>query len=195
MRKAMGVAAGAAIALAGGAWVVAWAADTSTSSVTLSGSVNNTCGFASNPTESLNNNAVLTAPTASAPVITFNVANPTTAFLNTAKIRLTYPAICNYSPTTLSLKTTKGGMIVGAAPAATVSGFLTRIDYEASASWGTAAAIVMTNGTQNEVSNSSTINAPRNTSLQLTIDITGVSTPLIAGTYTDTLTLQIGVPL
>jgi hypothetical protein len=197
MRKFIGLTAASALALGAGFWAANTvdAADVATSDITMQGQVANTCGFLSGPVPSNTNNASLTDATVGTPIVTFDLADATTANLKASTIRLTFGGMCNYSPTTLSLKSTKGGLIAGSAPALPISGFLTRIDYTATAQWGTASAGFTTDGSLPIVSNSSAVNSPRNVNLVLNIMIDAATTPVIAGTYTDTLTVQLGTPL
>lgn len=122
----------------------------------------------------------------------------TTAHLKPATIQLAARAICNH-PHHLSLRTARGALIAEANQGVSAAGFLKEVRYQASATWGPHTATLTTDGTPGLIS-APPANAPAQAGdLTLEIRIDGTSnnleTPVLAGTYLDILTIQIGALL
>jgi hypothetical protein len=174
----------------------AYAADTATTVITLSGTAPSTCNIPTAPTAPSSSNMSLTAGgTAAANTVNVtNIFNTTTGALSGGNITLRFAnVVCNYNAQ-IGLRTTNGNLTTAAA---TVVGgtFLTDIDYTAATSWGGAAVASLTaNGTAGATTNTASGGANVG-DLDLTITVAPSATPVYGGTYSDTLTLQVGAAL
>jgi len=174
----------------------AQAADTATTVITLSGTAPNTCNIPSAPTAPSSSNMTLAGGgTAAANSVTVtDIFNATTGSLTGGNITLRYAnVVCNYNAT-IGLRTTNGNLT---AAAGTIVGgtFLNDIDYTASATWGAApVATLNATGTAGATVNQAAGGA-NVADLDLTITVAPSATPVVGGTYSDTLTLQVGAAL
>lgn len=174
----------------------AYAADTATTVITLSGTAPNTCNIPTAPTApaasnmSLNGGGTVAANT----VNVTNIFNTTTGALTGGNITLRFGnVVCNYNAT-IGLRTTNGNLT---AAAGTIVGgtFLNDIDYTATATWGAApVATLNATGTAGATVNQAAGGA-NVADLDLVITVGASATPVVGGTYSDTLTLQVGAAL
>jgi hypothetical protein len=176
MKKLLATAAFVAMTAASGS---AYADDSVTSIVTLDGTAAPTCTVAAGTTHTIGSNWTITGLITGQNV---NVASVTDANIGTVT--------CNYGAKA-GLKTLKGGMT---GPVA-AGGFDHTINYAASLSWGALTGpSFTTNGTANtKVESEDT--GPRIGQVGLTITPQANTKPLVAGNYTDTLTVKIGATI
>ncbi len=172
------------------------AADTSTTVVTLSGTAPSTCNIPTAPSAPSASNMTL-AGGGTAAANTVNVSSifdATTGALTGGNITLRFGnVICNYNAT-VGLRTLNGNLT---AAAGTIVGgtFLNDIDYTAQATWG-AAPVATLNATGTAGATTNVVSGGANVAdLDLTITVAPSATPVIGGTYSDTLTLQVGAAL
>jgi hypothetical protein len=179
----------------------AHAADSSSTSVSLSGSAPKKCEFTSGATVASSQNMDLDqAGSAGNNVITIvsvdELVDPATALLNPSSIEFEYKAVCNYSHV-VSIRSTKDGLksVVNTA----VPGFVSTVNYQALVSWGTKNKSFFTSGTVpgRTVTVSPVPPFTGTARITLTIDepFADMAHPVIAGDYSDTLTVQIGASL
>jgi hypothetical protein len=196
------VAAVALVTLLGGQ---AFADPSASAAVTMSGPSVQTCTFGA-LTQTGATNAGLSSSTPSAATVSITtLASPATAIYQPGTvIALGMSGMCNYVHN-VSLKTTRGGLkptaaqIAANSPVAGSLPFLQHIDYNAIVTWGGPTPTVLS--TTNIAGESVTANingsfrGTGSLSLSLKNPVGYATTPMIAGDYSDTLTVQIGVPL
>ncbi|MGH1351625.1 MAG: hypothetical protein ACRBBN_12595 [Methyloligellaceae bacterium] len=167
------------------------------SSETPSTNIKPSCFLPSLPTPGFSTNAVY-SPTGglNGGAVSFNQAiDKNTARLKQSTIHLLFPgARCNYRAY-LSIKSVRGGM-VNSENLQQVSSFLNKIDYTASATFCGISTQFNTVGTGlSGSSKQCSITNAAQSDLNLTIQTIPGNTPLLAGTYNDTLVIKIGSPL
>ncbi len=187
----------------------AFADASQSTSVTFSGSVDNTCVMTT-PTVTASSNAASTALAGAAGVSTIaitNLADASTAALNAASFTLTYDgSYCNYAHK-VGIKALKGGLVETADTNDVVAGsgnFVQRIGYDADVTWAGAS----TQGPDPATSYSSdegdatkttaintTVTGANRGALVLSVAVAADTNPVVAGTYSETLTLKIGATL
>lgn len=172
------------------------AADTATTVITLSGTAPSTCNIPTAPSAPSASNMTLNGGgTAAANTVNVtSIFDATTGALSGGNITLRFGnVVCNYNAT-IGLRTTNGNLT--AAAGTVVSGtFLNDIDYTASATWG-AAPVATLNATGTAGTTTNVAAGGANVAdLDLTITVAPSATPVIGGTYSDTLTLQVGAAL
>lgn len=184
----------------------AFAAASQTTDITFSGSVADTCVM-STPTVTASSNATSTALVGNAGVSTIGIDSLATsaddASLAAASFQLTYAdSYCNYAHT-IDMASTNGGMVI-ATPVAVVGGtFVQMIGYDSTLTWGaasvtdvdsttstsSAAAPGAVNGTED------TIAGAYRGDLVLDVSIAADTNPVVSGTYSETLTVSLGVAI
>ena len=203
MKKLLMMAAAAAVILP----MSAQAADSATGTVNLSANANNTCairGISAGAGTTLSSLPFAdTAGAASATValsLGDDAMNQTTALTSSTIKNLTLSAFCNYATHNVSLRSANGGL-TNAATTSTVGTFNRRIEYTANITgWDTSAVAsltangVVTDATASQDTATSPVTAATNvTNANLAITTTANATaPLLAGSYTDTLTIRLG---
>jgi len=163
---------------------------TSTSQITVNGSVPAACSFSSitvvGDDFTINNNNVS--------ITIQDFADPVTLQHSTTQFTVTYGnAICNWGQAYLGLKSANGALTT----AGSIRGnFLNHVSYTAEAHWdGIVNSFSATNGTGpvSGINNANAIGPRRgNIVLQATTENTPSNKSLIGGNYQDIITMQIG---
>lgn len=190
------IVSAAAVAAAMALTTAAQAAPSASSDITITGVAESVCNIPSAPAPSANTNFTVGASTAAATALTVtDFINDTTALANAAAITLTFgSAMCNYAHV-LDLRTLNGGLLNAAPPAIVAGTFLDRVDYSASATFGGTTANLTTDGTAGLTNGGQAVAGANIGNLVLTITISAGATPVLVGTYTDTLRVQIGAAI
>lgn len=181
----------------------AMAAASASATVAMSGPVDPTCTLGT-PVASATTGAVAT-PGASNTGVALTLANASTAALEASGFTLTYAGMCNYAHS-VGIKATNGGLLNASAVAnAPIAGtFVQRVGYTASAAWGgvTAAVPGATTSTSAAtgvaaamIAQQSAVAGSNLGDLVLTVAIAADANPVVAGTYSETLTLKIGATI
>ncbi len=201
--KKLILAAASLVALSSGS---AFAADTQSTDVTFSGTVANTCVLKQG-VFSAGTNAVLSGTAggnAGTSTVALTLADATTAALNSAGFTLTYAdSYCNYAHK-ITIKATNGGLLnstTGNDPVATSGAFVQRIGYDADLKWmGNSFAQgpnPSTSTTDKTGDTSATnempfaVNGANRADVVLTVAIASNTNPVVAGTYSETLTIKL----
>lgn len=177
--------AGAAIVALGAGG--AWAQDFQSESFTLQGTQDDVCTlgtFAHGDTAS--------GSTFDGTTLTLTLSD-STALLPSFGVTLTADAMCNFDSLPVAISSANTGMTIDTA-VASVGEFIDTIHYTADVDWHTSADILgIDTSTEDEDSDSDLINA-HNGDLVIVISSIGsqVGTPVLAGSYSDTLTIEIG---
>jgi hypothetical protein len=193
----------AAAALAAVGFNTSAMADASASAaVTFSGTNAETCTLGT-PVPSAQTNAVAT-PGASTTTVAMTLTNSTSAALNAGGFTLTYAGMCDYAHS-VGIKATNGGLLnasaVANAPVAGSGAFIQRIGYTSSVAWAGATTTgpapandtaVATGDTPSTVAIQTAVLGSNRGPLVLTVGIAADATPVVAGLYSETLTLKIG---
>ncbi len=169
------------------------------SNLSVGGHSDPTCAFESAPALVNATNMSLNSATASSGQISINeLVDQNTSTLNVASIELEISGLCNQAHT-LSLKTTSGGLVPQEAKSVAGGPFILHVNYRATVQWGNQTAVLETNSTPGAKSASGVIPGANQGVLNLTLDIDNttndMNVPLVEGTYSDTLVVQIGQPL
>lgn len=206
MRKIILTLGVGAVALAG---MPAFAANNASATIGYSGSSPQTCVLRVPTKTGGNKSDLLAGATASAATVNFTgFADANTALWSSNNsITLAMNGYCNYKHD-ISLQTTRGAFKADTAANAPVAGsdpFVTELNYSATFNWGTASNALTTDGTPlaKEIVNVDgsfrTTPSSNNGSLVIALQAPAAglvgTAPLIAGPWSDILTLQIGVPL
>lgn len=179
------------------------AADNQQTAATFSGSVANTCVL--DPITQLSGLGASLASgstTAAATVNLTNIADPTTALYNPGNgINLQFSGYCNYAHT-IRLQTLSGNLknVTSANnPVPTSNTFIQSLNYTVFGLWAGGAPITLTaDGLALKKSVGGAVNGSNRGLGTLSIvfsDPQDMSIPIQAGTFTDVLKMQIGLPL
>lgn len=186
---ATSVAAVGSVAVATGAI----AANTASWQFNLTTTVPGTCSIQNGHTISTNN-ATVGTPGSSPTTLNFSPAvNPTTAFLNAANVVWGADAMCNNFATQAVLASQAGTMFNAVLPTVIAGSFLTKVDYTVTGNWASVGLVpLQANRPPNTPTQSTTvIGGAINGPLQLTVAIPASGLPLVAGNYTDVMTLTL----
>jgi hypothetical protein len=127
------------------------------------------------------------------------LVNPTTLRTQGASVELALQAVCNY-PHELTLSSANNGLwrqaATGAVPPAP---FASAVPYQATASWGLqSVALNADTGSRRPVNSVSSIDEPRFGDITLSLQVdpgasnVATNSPLLAGTYSDLITITLG---
>jgi hypothetical protein len=168
---------------------------TATTVTSLTGAAPHTCALGV-PTLEVSSDASLSGATTTSATITFtNFVDPADAtYVDGVAFTLDFSGMCNYA-SHFRMKTQNGALTNGTP---IVGGtFLHALNYAASITWHGAPSLLGTDGTAGKKSNNVAVTGPFSGQLQLNVAISdpGVSTPLVAGSFSDVLTVQIGATL
>jgi len=200
---------GAAVVALSCATAPAFAAASASNGVAISGTSTPTCTLNSG-VQSAATNATYTPGAGASTLAVTTLASATDATLQTTSATVTFVGMCNYAHNVGLMSANSGLQNASTSndPLATSGSFIKKIGYTASYQWaghsstgsetltftndvgtGSSAAATVTKGATFAVSGANRGN------LVLQFDIAGLATPVVAGTYTDTLTVQIGASL
>ena len=200
--KLTAVAVGLATLLGG----QAFALPSANATVTMGGKVENTCTLGALTPVGATNASLATGATATnATVNITTLASATTALYQTGTvITLGMSGMCNYVHN-VSLQTTKGGLkptpaqLLANSEVAASQPFLKHVNYNAIVTWGGPVPTVLSTsnvaGDKTSAAISGAFTGAGSLILSLVSPAGFATTPMIAGTYTDTLKLQIGAAL
>lgn len=166
-----------------------YAAESGASELSLEGTARRVCNM---PTPSSDGDSSNTS-VQSVNVTVANLINEQDASLQPWQATLRYADVmCNYAAN-LRLKSTKGGLKVIGNVATPVGGnFLTHVDYTATATWGTAAPLVLDTAVQQDQQVMMTVPGANHADLVLQLQAPGSNLPVVEGQFQDTLILAIG---
>jgi hypothetical protein len=181
----------------GGAVVPCFAED-SGSSLGMGSDAKPLCAITSAPTVTSENNMSLTSAGNDHSVITVaELVDEATAKLKQASIQLSLQGVCN-QPHHLGLMSINGALLPTATPENVNAAFITKIQYTATAAWGSTTSVLQTDGTPGKTSSVNSIGGANRGFLIVDITINQTNNsfdmPVLAGTFTDTLIIQIGTP-
>ena len=178
------------------------AADNQQTAATFSGSVANTCVL--DPMTQLGGTGaslVAGATTAAATVNLTNIADATTALYNTGNgINLQFSGYCNYAHT-IRVQTLTGNLknvTTANNPVPTSNTFIQSLNYTVLGLWGTSVIALTADGPALKKSVGGALSGSNRGTGTLAITISDpadTSVPMQAGSYTDVLRMQIGLPL
>lgn len=114
------------------------------------------------------------------------LVDPTTAVPLNANIQLQVPVVCN-GPHRLILRSAMGGLVRDGVPANVPSRFRERLPYEFSALWD---GQILRRSSDAEGPFVVSSAEGRAENLDVSITVTGGGLPLVAGTYSDTITVE-----
>jgi hypothetical protein len=145
------------------------------------------------PGQAAPSGAALNATYSSNMVTIESLIDNSTAFVKSSSLTLKFDkAMCNYEAY-LSLSSQNSGMTSTDAKQATAGEFLSKVDYTVTADWGSIRDLIL-DTSQQRTAQLQTSGANSGT-LTLTFATKDGSVPLVNGTYTDTIAVQIGAKL
>ncbi|MBV9541047.1 MAG: hypothetical protein JO167_07245 [Alphaproteobacteria bacterium] len=187
----------------------AMAADTATNNIGISGTSPNTCTLNSGA-QTAATNAAFTPGSGSSTLAITALASAADASLQATSATLTFVGMCNYKHN-VGLKSANSGLQnanTSNDPVAGSGSFIKKVGYTASYTWAGHSSsgsenLTFTNnvGTGASAAASTTTGATfavagaNQGNLVLQLDVAASATPVVAGTYSDTLTVQIGAAL
>ncbi len=171
------------------------AAESATSTVTLSGTATDTCRIPDAPLltgASFSGGASWSHST----VQIASLTDPATGTVNSADITLTFKDVSCNNHARVSLATTNGGLTLGnvITPASAPGGFLNRVAYTAYASWaGQSTDMLNANVTHIGAFVGNNFTSARRGDVVVGVNVPNGSSnpPLLAGFYGDVLTLRV----
>lgn len=182
--------------------ITSFAASSDDESVAINGTVVNTCTLGVPSQVGALNGSLIGGATSTSATLTFtNIADATDASYTGfgSVVSLSFAGMCNYAAK-LGVQTTSGALINSNAANVPVAGslpFSDKVMYQAAASWNGVGPTLNTNGTagiKNEQSYAGALLA--DVILDITLKLASVpGSPMLAGDYTDTLTIQLGASL
>ena len=190
MRTVVGFVVAAGLIVAAGDAI---AANTTSWQFNLRATVPGTCSIQNGRTVSTNN-SVIGGPGNSPTTIDFSPAvNLTTALLSAANAVWAADAMCNNFATRALLASQGGTMINAQLPQVVAGAFLSKVDYTIDGNWASMALVplVANRPPQTPVQSTTQIGGAINGPLQLTFAVPASGVPLVAGKYTDVVTLTL----
>jgi len=156
------------------------------------------CSFAAAPRALNADNMSLSGAGQNSASISVNqLTDSATALLIKASIQLEIIGVCNESHY-LSLKTSKGGLTLEDQTGVVGGNFLDHVNYRAQADWAGQSVSLNTDAIAEKKTTSGVIEKTHrgalNISLLIDENTNDMNKPLLAGQYTDFLTVQIGLP-
>ena len=171
-------------ALLGVAFGPALADPTGGADIGMLGTSDDTCQFTATKIGAFN------APFISPLGAIFVIADPNTAFLVADTETVTHVGMCNYAHN-LSLQSTNGGMVNNTPPSVLAGDFITTVPYTVDATWA-GTNLQLDTETDSNTAVSQAVAGANSGDLVIVISIAPDPRPLVAGTFADTLTIQIG---
>lgn len=182
----------------------AYAVSSASTDLSLSANVPNTCYIASLAPTSMpsNVNGTSSVSTTSAAVtISYQneLADSNTAIALQKTVTYGLSAYCNYASHNVAIKSVQGGLVT-ANNQNSAGGFDHRINYSANFTWGSVTPTITTagnpdNGSAEPAVDNQIAALPTNVNSTLTITTIAGTRPLVAGSYGDTLRLNLGASL
>jgi hypothetical protein len=165
-----------------------YAADSASSELTISGTSPQICQMP-DPSATNTGNASYT----NAEITVTNLVNPQDATVQSWSASLNYTEVmCNYAAV-LSLKSQNGGMTVIGTQTTPVGGqFLTKVDYTATAKWGSLSELVLNTSSDGVEPVSLQTAGANKADLTVDIETDASNIPLLEGQYQDTLIIKVG---
>lgn len=159
--------------------------------ITITGHAGQVCSL---PEASTGKNAVF-AEYSGGNVTLTRLIDGQSALVNPSSIQIEFQkAMCNYSAS-LSLASKNNGLVSSnASTLLSGEGFITKIPYIATVTWGRVSLTLDTAATSSAPTTVS-VSGANHTDLTVSIATQQSTLPVPQGTYSDTLTLQIGAPL
>lgn len=191
MRKAIAIPIAAALVVAAGSGAIA--ANTTSWQFNLKTTVPGTCSIQNGHTVGALN-AVVGSPGTSPTTIDFSPAvNPQTAFLSAANATWAADAMCNNFATQATLASQSGTMFNPSLPTVVAGAFLSKVDYTVAGNWATVflTPLLANKPPQTPTTSVTQIGGAINGPLQLTFQVPASGLPLVAGNYTDVMTLTL----
>jgi hypothetical protein len=183
------------LGLAGGALVLSSTAMSAGQEVTVSADVQRFCRFDGSPTIDATNNMIEVSSSPTGSVVQVAPGSIVDGLQNPSGHGFAFVshATCN-SPSKITMTTARGGVkhdTIGSPP----PGFRSNINYSASVFWGgfTPLGGIVTIGTAgaHSLPNPALSGAPREGTLTVSLFFVPDTVPLVAGNYTDTLTVSV----
>ena len=177
----------------------AQAEDGGGSDLSVGGQAPPVCSFTAGLREVASSNMSLSSPGANSGRILINqLIDETTGHLNRASIQLELLGVCNKAHH-LSILTTKGGLAPAEQKPVVSGSFIQHVNYRVDVNWAGRTASLATDATAGKKSPSGVIEGPNSGPLNINIIIdestNNLQTPTLEGVYSDSLIVQIGLPL
>jgi hypothetical protein len=155
------------------------------SKLEIAGTAPEACIIAT-PTQETINNATLVANTATAQVTVTQLVDPNTAIPQAAVVNMAFPVVCNTAHS-LTITARSGGLVLQASAPPPGPGFRNHLDYQVSADWAGQQTSQLSSGAPVQI----TSNNAASGQLFVTISIPAGGVPLEAGTYSDSLIVNL----
>ena len=184
---------GAALALLISTSFVAHAAPSASSSITINGSVADTCTMSLAAASSSDVNATYAANTISITAL----ADATTAVSTAASTELSIDGMCNYAHN-MSIGSANGGMTHdGTVSVVSGSGtFDNLVEYDVSVAWANTVSLDAEGGAAVTATDApGGAYSATGVAVSFNFDNNGGTDPLLSGAYTDTITLKLGATI
>lgn len=196
MNRSHTITAVAAVGLALGGVGPVHALDTDDQALALSLSVNDTCYVdTSAPVSSSGTNTSVSGTTISITTL----ADGVTAAPQNAAASYSYEAYCNATGGKIAIATAKGGLTNETTVSTSGPNFISAVNYSINAQWPDFAlsAGLSTSGSAASFTSAGSASGAHRADVNLTFNLIGINATdiLTAGTYSDTITVTVGVGL
>jgi hypothetical protein len=174
------------------------AGDSGGDELAMGGEAPPVCAFTATPSQQTADNMTFAASGGINQIQIDNLIDPNVGLLNRASIQLEVDGICNRAHS-LSVMTNNGGLKQAGSVLPVGGAFVGHINYRVQVDWAGETATLTTDAVPGKKAPVNLIGGPNQGSLNISLIIDEVdndlNTPVIAGVYSDILTIQIGAPL
>jgi hypothetical protein len=169
------------------------------SDLSVGGQAPPVCNFTAGLREVESSNMSLSSPGANAGQISINQLNDAQdSHLNRASIQLELLGVCN-KPHHLTILSTKGGLAPAIQKPVVTGSFIQHVNYRVDVNWAGRTLSLATDATPEKKSPAMLIEGPNSGPLNINVIIdestNNLQTPVVEGQYSDSLLVQIGLPL
>jgi predicted small secreted protein len=169
------------------------------SDLSVGGQAPPVCTFTAGLREVDSSNMSLSSPGAnSGRILIDELIDQNTGHLNRASIQLELLGICNKAHH-LTILTTKGGLAPAELKPVVSGSFIQHVNYRVDVSWAGRTSSLETDATPGKKSSAGLIEGPNSGPLNINVIIdestNSLQTPTLEGLYSDSLIVQIGLPL
>jgi hypothetical protein len=174
------------------------AGDSGSDELAMGGAAPPVCAFTATPSQQTADNMTFAASGGINQIQIDNLIDANVGFLNRASIQLEVDGICNRAHS-LSVMTNNGGLKPDGSVLPVGGVFVGHVNYRVQVDWAGQIATLTTDAVPGKKAPVNLIGGPNQGSLHISLIVDEVdndmNTPVIAGVYSDILTIQIGVPL
>lgn len=176
---------------------IARSQDSQASDLGFGGTATPLCSFTALPSELAADNMSLTAG-GSNKIQIDTMIDPSSSLLKPSSIQIEIIGTCNQTHY-VSVMTRNGGLALSSTAQVVDGAFLSHVNYRTQVNWAGKTAVMSTDGAPGKKTPTTVVGGTNHGPLSLRIIVdeleNDMGMPVVAGTYSDILTVQIGAPL